>query len=153
MNCFEIQERIIDLIIGNIEPEEKELILEHINRCPICAEDFYFIHKCIDVCCSCPDFEEKDEYWEEFLVSVHERISLTKPKNPFPFRIVIPVAAGALGVLGVIYLFFFRPAPKEIAQPRIPDINNKDPIYEVYELSPEEQKEFIKMVNQKYFGE
>lgn len=153
MSCFEIQERIIDLIIGNIEPDEKELILEHINRCPSCAEDFYFIHQCIDVCCSCPDFEEKDEYWEEFLVSVHERICLTKPKNPFPFRIVIPVAAGALGVLGVIYLFFFRPAPKEIAQPRIPDINTKDPIYEVYELSPEEQKEFIKMVNQKYFGE
>ncbi|MEO0156882.1 MAG: hypothetical protein ABIL07_07195 [candidate division WOR-3 bacterium] len=153
MNCFEIQERIIDLIIGDIEPEVKELMLEHINRCPSCAEDFYFIRQCIDVCCSCPDFEEKDEYWEEFLVSVHERVALTKPKNPFPFKIVIPAAAGALGVFGLIYLLFFRPATKEIAHPQTPELNNKDPIYEVYELSPEEQKEFIKMVNQKYFGE
>jgi hypothetical protein len=153
MNCFEIQERIVDLITGDIEPEAKELILEHINRCPNCAEDFYLISQCIDICCSCPDFEENDQYWEEFLISVHERVCLTKPKNPFPFHIVVPVAAGVCGALGLVYFLFFRPAPKMIAQPSAPDINNKDPIYEVYELSPEEQREFIKMVNQKYFGE
>ncbi len=152
MNCYEVQERIIDLIIDDIEPEEKELIIAHINQCSICAEEFSFLNECINVCCSCPDFEEEEEYWEEFLVSVHEKICLTKPKNPFPFRIVIPVAAGALGVMGIVYFLFFRPAPREIAQPK-PDELNKDPVYEVYELSPEEQQEFIKMVNQKYFGE
>ncbi|MEO0136480.1 MAG: hypothetical protein ABIL39_05875 [candidate division WOR-3 bacterium] len=153
MNCFEIQERLVDLIIGDVEPEEKAQLLEHINRCPLCAEDFYFIRQCIDICCSCPDFEEDDTYWEEFLVTVHEKISLTKPKNPFPYRIVIPITAGVLGALGLIYFLFFRPAPKEIARSRMPDMNVRDPIQEVYELTPEEQQEFIKMVNQRYFGE
>ncbi len=153
MNCFEIRERIVDLITGEIESDEKEWMLEHINHCPVCAEDFYFLSQCIDACYSCPDFEENDEYWEEFLVLVHEKITLTKPKNPFPFHILIPVAAGAVGVLALIYLLFLRTAPKEIAQPKVPESNNSDPIYEVYDLTPEEQKEFIKMVNQKYFGE
>jgi len=152
MNCFEIQERIVDLIIGDIELEEKEIIIAHINQCPICAEEFQFISQCIDVCCSFPDFEEDEVYWEEFLISVHEKIALTKPKSPFPFHIVLPVAASALGAMGIIYFLFFRPAPKEIAQPKPSDVN-KEPIYEVYELTPEEQQEFIKMVNQKYFGE
>ncbi|MGB9721292.1 MAG: hypothetical protein ACPL28_07440 [bacterium] len=152
MNCFEVQERIVDLIIGDIEPEEKDLIVAHINQCSICAEEFYFLNECIDACCSCPDFEENEEYWEEFLVSVHERICLTRPKNPFPFHIVVPIAAGALGVMSIVYFLFFRPAPKEIAQPK-PDDYNKDPVYEVYDLSPDEQQEFIKMVNQRYFGE
>ncbi|MCX7994303.1 MAG: zf-HC2 domain-containing protein [candidate division WOR-3 bacterium] len=152
MNCIEIQERIVDLIVGEIEPEEKELILQHINRCPTCAEDFYFISQCIDVCCSCPDFEVNDEYWEEFLVTVHEKISLTKPKKPFPYHIVLPLA-GVIGALGVIYFLFLRPSSREIAQPQVPEIPSRDPIHEVYELTPEEQEEFIKMVNQKYFGE
>lgn len=152
MNCFEIQDRIVDLIIGYISPEEKEIMLSHISQCPTCAEEYQFLSRCIDVCCSCQDFEENDIYWEEFLVSVHEQIAMIKPKPAFPFRIVIPVAAGAIGVLGIIYFFFFKPVQKEIAQQKPEDLN-KDPIHEVYELTPEEQQEFIKMVNQKYFGQ
>jgi|UniRef100_A0A7V3VUX9 hypothetical protein len=152
MNCFEVQERIIDLIIGDIEPEEREIILSHINQCPLCAEDFYFLRECIDACTSCPDFEENDEYWEEFLFTVHERISLEKPKRKFPFRTVVPIAAGAIGAMGIIYLLFFRPSPKAIVQSQPLD-SERSPIYEVYDLTPEEQEEFIKMVNQKYFGE
>ncbi len=152
MNCFEIQERIVDLIIGDIDPVEKELMIAHINECPLCAEEFQFINECIDVCCSCPDFEEDEVYWEEFLFSVHEKIALTKPKSPFPFHIVLPVAAGALGAFGIFYFLFLKPAPKEIALPKPNGVDN-EPVYEVYDLTPEEQQEFIKMINQKYFGE
>lgn len=152
MNCLDIQERFVDLIIGDIEPEEKEIMLAHINQCPLCAEEFQFLKDCIDVCGSYPDFEEDEIYWEEFLISVHKQIALTKPKSPFPFQIVLPVAAGAIGVMGIIYFLFFKPVQKEIAQPKSNDMN-KDPVYEVYELTPEEQQEFIKMINQKYFGE
>lgn len=152
MNCSEIQERLVDLIVGDIDPEEKETMINHINQCPACAEEFQFLSHCLDVCCSWPDFEEDEMYWEEFLISVHEQISLTKPKSPFPFRIVLPVAASALGAIGIIYFLFFKPAQKEVAQHEPAEIN-RDPVYEVYELTPEEQQEFIKMVNQKYFGE
>lgn len=151
MNCFEIQERIVDLIIGDMSPEEKEIIINHINQCPACAEEFQFLSQCIEVCSSCPDFKEDELYWEEFLVSVHEQIALTKPKSPFPFRIVLPMAVGAIGAIGIVYFLFFRPMPKEVAQQKPSDTTN-DPVYEVYELTPEEQQEFIKMVNQKYFG-
>ncbi len=152
MNCLDIQERIVDLLLGQIDPAEKALILEHIARCPLCAEDFNFLSECINVC-ACPEFEEIDEtYWEEFVVAVHQKISYEKPKPKFPYRTIIPIALSAVGAFGVIYLLFLRPQTREIAQPKGPEIQ-PDPYQEIYELTPEQQKEFIKMINQKYFGE
>ncbi len=152
MNCLDIQDRIVDLILGDIEPEEKEIILRHLCECPICAEEFDFLKECISVC-ACPELEKIDEsYWEEFVISVHEKIALTKPKPKFPYRVVIPIAASAIGVIGIAYFLFFKTPTKEVARPEIPEVQT-DPFHEVYELSPEQQREFIKMVNQKYFGE
>uniref|UniRef100_A0A7C4THZ3 Zf-HC2 domain-containing protein n=1 Tax=candidate division WOR-3 bacterium TaxID=2052148 RepID=A0A7C4THZ3_UNCW3 len=151
MNCLDVQERIVDLLLGEVDPQEKAIILDHLARCPLCAEDYQFLSECISVC-SCPDIEEADEtYWENFLISVHERIVSAKTKSPFPYRIVIPIAASAIGILGVLY-FLFKFGNKEVAR-RVDTETQNDLYQEVYELTPEEQKEFIKMVNEKYFGE
>lgn len=152
MKCLDIQDRIVDLILGEIEPQEKEIILNHLAQCPFCADDFKFLSECISIC-SCPELKELDEtYWEDFVISVHERIVTIKPKPLFPYRIVLPIVASAIGIFGFLYFFLFKPISQEVSQPLPPEIQ-KDPFGEIYELTPEEQKEFIKMINQRYFGE
>jgi len=152
MNCIEIQEKIIDLISGELAPEERILVEEHINRCPVCSEDYEFISQCVQ--CWGPVESERftEAYWEEFVISVHEQICQCKPVKPFPYRIVIPIAASVIGIVGISYLLFFRPSPKEIVKPAPPS-GQYDPYEEVYELSPEEQQEFIRIINQRYPGE
>lgn len=152
MNCLEIQDRIIDLIMGDLEPEEKELIQKHLNICPLCSEDFQFLSQCLGYW----EFPETGQfngaYWEEFVVSIHEKILEEKPAKKFPHRIILPIAASVIGVIGISYFLFFRPASKQLVKPGPPEIEN-DLYQEVHELSPEEQQEFIKIINQRYGGE
>jgi hypothetical protein len=153
MNCLDIQDKIVDLILcGELDPLEKRMIMEHIEHCPFCAEDYKFLSQCIGAC-ECPELQcQGDIYWEEFVVSVHEKIALEKPRPLFPYRIVIPIAASVFAIIGISYFLFFKPAQKQIAKPSAPGAQN-DPFQEVYELTPEEQQEFIKMINQRYYGE
>ncbi len=149
MNCMEIQEKMIDLITGEISPEERMLIREHIENCSVCSEEYEFISHCVQ--CWSPAETERFSatYWEEFEISIHEKICQCKPVRIIPYRIIIPIAATILSAAGICYILFFRPIPKEIVKP-VPPSQQYDPYHEVYELSPEEQQEFIKLINQKY---
>ncbi|HEC78254.1 MAG TPA: zf-HC2 domain-containing protein [candidate division WOR-3 bacterium] len=153
MNCLEIQEKIIDLVIGDLTAEDELAIREHLKKCPICREEFQFISDCIQ-CWSIQETEMceyyfQDTYWDNFVMSVHEKISHEKIEKRFPFHIVIPVAASALlvGVLG--YYLFFKPSPRETVE-QVPSYYEYDPYNEMDELSPEQTEEFIKMINQQY---
>lgn len=153
MNCIEIQEKIIDMVLGELTPQDEILIREHLESCMICREEFRVLSECIQTCtleytetCEC-QFQET--YWDEFVVSVHERISHEKIETKFPFRIVIPIAASALLVITLGYYFFIRPKPQETVQETKPGYETN--VYdEIYELSPEETEDFIKLIQQKY---
>lgn len=153
MNCIEIQEKIIDMVLGELMPQDEILIREHLESCMICREEFRFLSECIQTCtlehtetCEC-QFQET--YWEEFVVSIHESISHEKIETKFPFRIVIPIAASALIAITFGYYFFMRPKPQETVQETTPGY--KQDVYdEIYELSPEEAEDFIKLIQQKY---
>ncbi len=154
MNCFEIQEKIIDLVLGELTYEDEVFIREHIEICPMCREELRFLSECMQTCvlsetetCEC-QFQET--YWDNFVTSVHERISHEKRESKFPFNIVIPVAAAAIAAISVGYFFFFRPSPKETAQEESIPYYEYDPYKEVDELSPEEAEEFIRIINQRY---
>ncbi len=153
MNCFEIQEKIIDLVLGELTSEDEWLIREHIDRCPICREELTFLSECMNTCsfdetetCEC-QFEET--YWEDFAVTMHERISHEKIEKGFPYHIVIPVAASALFAVILGYFVFFRPSPKQVVEEE-PSYQQYDPYDEIHDLSPEEREEFIKIINQRY---
>lgn len=149
MNCLDVQEKIIDLLLGEIDPEDEALIQEHLNSCPTCYEDFKFLKECLDAC-SLPEISEFNEsYWDEFAVSIHERITHEKLAKKFPFRIVLPIAASAIIVFGIGYYFFLRPTPQPTAQGNLPHYEY-DPYEEVNDLSPEEAEEFIELINQRY---
>ncbi|MCK5258293.1 MAG: zf-HC2 domain-containing protein [Thermoplasmatales archaeon] len=154
MNCIEIQEKIIDMVLGELTSQDEILIREHLESCMICREEFRFLSECIQTCtlehtetCEC-QFQET--YWEEFVVSVHERISHEKIETKFPFRIVIPIAASALIAIGLGYIFLLRPSPEQTAQEESPSYYEYDPYKEMDDFSPEEAEEFIKIINQKY---
>jgi len=99
-----------------------------------------------DRLCEC-QFHET--YWDEFVVSVHEKITHEKIESKFPFRIVIPIAASAFAAIALGYYFFLRPKPQETAEETLPSYEI-DAYEEVYELSPEETEEFLRMVDQRY---
>jgi hypothetical protein len=155
MNCIEVQEKIIDLVIGDLAPEDEFLIREHIEMCPTCREEFRFISECLQTCtlketetCTC-QFQET--YWENFVLTVHERISHEKTESKFPFGIVIPIAASALAALALGYFFFLKPTSEEtVKEEEIPSYYEYDPYDEMDGLSPEEAEEFIKLINQRY---
>ena len=154
MSCFEIQEKIIDLVIGDLAPEDETLIREHIKTCPMCRDELEFLSGCLQTCileetetCEC-HFQET--YWEEFVVSTHEKISHEKIESKFPFHIVIPVAASTLLAMVLGWYFFLRPPPKKTVQEENPSYYEYDPYQEVDDLSPEETEEFLKMIDQKY---
>jgi predicted amidophosphoribosyltransferase len=154
MNCFQVQEKIIDLVLGELTPEEEALIKEHTEHCPVCREELQLLNACLRTCmledketCECR-FQET--YWEDFVVSIHEKISHEKMESKFPFQIVIPIAASALIAAALGYHFFLRPSPKQTAQEQTPSYYEYDPYNEVEDLSPEETEEFIKIINQKY---
>ena len=154
MNCFEIQDKIIDLVLGELTPEDEALIREHAKHCFMCREELRLLSECMQICafseteaCEC-HFQET--YWQEFTASVHERISHEKIESRFPFRVVIPIAASALIAIGLGYIFFLRPSPEQTAQEESPSYYEYDPYKEMDDLSPEEAEEFIKIINQKY---
>lgn len=152
MNCLDVQEKMIDLIIDELPEYEKALILEHIEHCPECAQDFELMCCCIDAC-KCSTLAPMSEtYWEEFVVSVHEKIALEKPRPVFPYRVVVPAVISAISILGIGYVLFFRPAPRQTAENN-PPAWQEDPYQEVYDLTPEEQKEFIRVINQRVDGD
>lgn len=153
MNCLDVQEKIIDLLFGDLSPEDKMLVQKHINTCPLCREEFQFLHECLQVCtldetetCEC-QFHET--YWDEFVVSVHEKITHETKESTFPFRTVIPIAASALAAFALGYYFFLRPQPQETVQETLPSYEI-DPYEEVYELTPEETEELLKIIDQRY---
>jgi hypothetical protein len=154
MNCMDIQEKIIDLVFGELAPHDQTLIEDHIKMCPICRAELSFLHECMDTCT--PDDTEmcechfKETYWEEFVVSVHEKISYEKPESTFPFKIVLPIAASALLAIALGYIFIFRQKPEETAREGERTYYEYDPYDEIHELSPEETEEFIELINQRY---
>ena len=153
MNCFEAQEKIIDLILDELTREDEILLKDHLNRCPVCSEDFEFLSECLQLC----TFEESETckaqfhetYWDEFIVSVHERIDHERTTKKFPFHIILPIAASAIAATVIGYYFFLRPTPQVTVQETLPGYEY-DVYEEVYELSPEEREEFIKMINERY---
>ena len=154
MNCIEIQEKIIDLVIGELTFEDEVIIREHLKSCLICREEFRLLSECLQTCtleetetCEC-QFQET--YWDEFIVSMHEKISHEKMESKFPYRIVIPIAASALLAIGLGYYFLLSPSPKQIVKEEAPTYYEYDPYDEMDELTPEETEEFIKIINQRY---
>jgi hypothetical protein len=154
MNCFEAQEKIIDLILGELDYDDEISLKEHLSTCPICSEDFELLDRCLHVCTHREDetceYRFKETYWDEFVISVHEKIKHEKIEKKFPFHVVIPIAAAALIGMVVGYYFFIKPAPQETVEETLPDYERYDPYDEVYELTPEEREEFIRMINQRY---
>ncbi len=154
MNCFDIQEKIIDLVLGELANEDELFIREHLETCPLCREEFHFFSECLHTCeiektetCEC-QFQET--YWNDFVVSVHEQIKHEKREPKVPFHIVVPTTVVTIAALGIGYLLFFRPSPQETAQEETTPYYEYDPYREVDELSPEEAEEFIRIINQRY---
>ena len=153
MNCRDAQDSIIDMLSGELSQEERAAVLAHVRSCPTCRAEYEILSECLQLCatgesenCTC-QFEEK--YWEEFVFSVHEKIIHEKFEKKFPFRIVIPVVASALVAFAVGYFLFMRPEPEITAQEGTPRLEGGQ-YEEIYELTPEQQEEFIKIINQRY---
>jgi hypothetical protein len=153
MNCLEAQDNIIDMLSGELSQDARAAVLEHIRNCPTCRAEYEFLSECMQLCttgeseaCTC-QYEEK--YWEEFVFSVHEKIIHEKFEKKFPFRIVIPVMASAVVAFAVGYFLFLRPEPEITAQEGTPRLEGGQ-YEEIYELTPEQQEEFIKIINQRY---
>ena len=153
MKCSEVQENIIDMLCDEISPEQRTAVLDHIRGCPECRQEYQLLGECLELCshtetetCTC-QFQET--YWENFVFSVHERIIHEKFEKKFPFRIVIPVVASALVAFSIGYFLFVRPKPDVTAQEGTPRLESGQ--YEdVYELTPEQREEFIRIINQRY---
>jgi hypothetical protein len=155
MNCLDVQEKIIDLVLGELSPYDEIQLREHLEECPMCRQEFQLISECIKTCslertetCTC-HFQET--YWEGFVADMHERLEHEKPEKAFPFHIVLPIAASALFALALGYYVFFGSKPEQSGQePEAPGYYEYDPYEEIYELSPEEQERFIEIINQRY---
>jgi hypothetical protein len=153
MKCLDVQENIIYMLCDELTPEDRAAVLEHIRGCPVCRAEYQFLDECLTLCapsetekCTC-QFQET--YWDEFVFSVHEKIIHEKFERKFPFRIVIPVVASAFVAFTIGYLLFIRPKPQVTAQEGAPRLEGGQ-YEEVYELTPEQQEEFIKIINQRY---
>jgi len=146
-DCPEIKEKIIDLIRHQLAQDEQELIEEHIHSCPFCEEEFHFLQECMSAYDPEDCLEMSETYWEEFTVTIHDKIARVKPQPRFPYAVVLPIAATVLAALGISYFVFIRPRSSPVAKPKIAP---EDTYQEVYELSPDEQQEFIKLINQRY---
>jgi hypothetical protein len=154
MNCFDVQEKMIDLLHNELTPEDEEAIRQHLQECVFCRQEFQFLHECLQVCsldetetCVC---QFKETYWDEFILSVHDKITHEKIEQPFPFKIVLPIAASVLAAAALSYFFIFRPKPETTAGEDAPSFYEYDPYEEIHELSPEETEKFIELINQRY---
>lgn len=153
MKCLDVRENIICLLLNEISPEAQDAVLEHMESCPACREEYRTLSECLQLCTpsegeACAG-QFQEAYWDEFVFSVHEKIVHEKFEQKFPFRIVIPVVASALVVFTAGYFLLVRPKPQITAQEG-PPTREGGQFEEVYELTPEQQEEFIKIINQRY---
>ena len=123
MTCFDVQEKMIDLVLGELTLDQEAEIRDHAKQCPVCREELQLLSVCMQTCTL---------------------------ECRFPFRIVIPVAASAFLVATLGYFIFFRSSPEQTVQEETPSYYEYDPYEEMNDLSPEEAEEFIKIINQKY---
>ncbi len=154
MICFDVQEKMIDLVLGELTLNQEARIREHVEQCPVCREELQLLSVCMQTC-TCEDTETcecyfQETYWEDFVITMHEKITHEKMECGFPFRIIIPVAASVFLAATLGYFIFFRPSPEQTVQEETPSYYEYDPYEEMNELSPEEAEEFIKIINQKY---
>lgn len=149
--CSEITEKIIDLINDQLDHDERMMIVEHLETCPECEEEYNFLSECLGAYGEEECVEMTAAYWEEFAVTVHDRISHERIRPWFPYGIVLPIAATVLAAIGVGYFVFIRPKQHQVAKPQ--PVTPDNSYEEVYDLSPEEQQEFIQMINQRYGGQ
>lgn len=154
MNCFDVQDKMIDLVLGELTSSEELKIREHVEQCPMCSEELQLLSSCIKTClseeteaCEC-HFQQT--YWENFVVTIHKKIIDEKMECRFPFRVVIPIAASGLLAAALGYLIFFRPSSEQTVQEVAPPYYEYDPYDEMDGLSPEETEEFIRIIDQKY---
>jgi hypothetical protein len=154
MNCFDVQEKIIDMVIGELSPEEEAEIREHTAHCPMCREELHMLTTCMQTCiteesetCEC---RFQDTYWEDFVVTMHKKISHEKIESKYPFKIILPVAVSVLAAATIGYFLFVQPKPEETVDSEAPSYYEYDPYDEMDELSPEETEQLIKIINQKY---
>lgn len=150
--CSEIEEKIIDLINDQLDPDERLMIMAHLEACPDCGEEYQFLAECLNAYEAEDCLEMTAAYWEEFTVSVHDRIKHEKIRPRFPYAVVLPIAATLLAVVSIGYFVFIRPRHSQTAQPQ-PEIKPDNEYEEVYDLSPEQQEEFIQLINQRYGGQ
>jgi hypothetical protein len=151
IKCIDVQEKIIDLVLGELPSEDVNLVREHMKDCDLCSREYRFVVECMSAC----TYEEAETcigqfheaYWESFVFSVHERICHEKVERRFPYHIVVPIAA-SLAIIGLSYFIFFRPSPQETAQEDLSPYYQYDPYQEVDDLTPEEREEFIKLIEQ-----
>lgn len=153
MNCIDVQEKIIDLVIGTLTDKDRSHLHEHIKDCPMCRHELRLLRDCLQICtlneqetCEC-HFQES--YWEEFIFTVHNKIRYEKPAPTFPFRVVIPIAASVL-LAAAGYFFLIRPKPEQTVQQGTDTYYQYDPYDDIHELSPEETEEFIELINERY---
>jgi hypothetical protein len=152
MKCLDVQDNIICLLLDDISVDDRSAVLDHIRTCPVCREEYQFLDTCLQLCtpsetetCTC-QFQET--YWDEFVFSIHKKIVHEKFERKFPFRVVIPIVASAVVAFTIGYFLFIRPRPQITAQEE--GARYEDQYEEVYELTPEQQEEFIRIINQRY---
>lgn len=153
LKCLDMQDSIISMLSDELPPEDRATVLDHLRECPTCRAEYQLIHECLQLCTpakadTCTGrFQET--YWEEFVFSVHQKITHEKFERGFPFRIVLPVIASALVAFGIGYFLFVLPKPQITAQEQAPQYQGGQ-YEEVYELTPEQREEFIRIINQRY---
>lgn len=153
MKCLDVQENIIYMLSDELAPEDRDAVLEHLRDCPACRAEYQLLDECLQLCtpgktdtCTCTF---KETYWEEFVFSIHEKITHEKFEKRFPFRVVLPLVASAVAAFGIGYFLFIRPKPQITAQNGTPQYQGGQ-YEEVYELTPEQREEFIRIINQRY---
>ena len=52
MNCFEAQDKIIDLVLNQLSNGEIMIIKQHIDECPLCHQEFQLLNECLQICCT-----------------------------------------------------------------------------------------------------
>lgn len=116
MKCEDVQRLFSGYVDNELDPEESELVKDHLSDCPTCQKEWREFNRAIQITHSLPEIEPPSDLFQR----VKEGISLFSKKRKLLTRVVRPLSFRvpawsfvAVVILVALYLVRVIPYPQE----------------------------------------
>lgn len=106
MKCKHVQKKLLDYFEGVLDPRTQLRISEHLQQCPVCAQELRDIEQTVTLLQSVPIQEPPEAFWPDFTTNVMREVRKAEapltPERVFFFFPNFRLAAAAAIIIALL---------------------------------------------------